>query len=131
LIEELKKVAPNGVDVYYDNVGGEISNAVISVMNKGGRVPICGQISVYNTPVNPGLAEEVAKIVEERKIERAGFLVFQFKDKFAEGWSQLLEWAKQGKLKCEETTYKGIELLPTAFLGLFAGENVGKAVVSL
>jgi len=129
LIEELKKLAPNGVDIYFDNVGGEISNAVISVLNEGARVPICGQISAYNT-ASVDFPEDVAKIVEQRKIQRGWFMVFQFVSKFDEAWKTLVDWAKQGKLKCQETTYIGIEQLPKAFVGLFSGDNVGKAVVA-
>jgi len=130
ITQELKQLAPNGVDIYYDNVGGSISNAVIPLMNQGGRIPICGQISQYNAPNwNADLPPELQKIVDERKLERGWFLVFNFFAKFDEASDKLVEWAKEGKLKCRETSYDGLENLSTAFLGLFQGDNVGKAVV--
>jgi len=130
LIEEIRKAAPNGVDVYYDNVGGEISNAVISCMNEGGRVPVCGQISQYNVTAS-GLPTEISQIITDKKIDRKNFMYGNFRSKLPEAWATMFAWAKSGQLKIKETFFHGIEEWPKAFLGLFVGDNTGKAVVSL
>eukprot|EP01103_Thecamoeba_quadrilineata_P000618 TRINITY_DN10539_c0_g1_i1.p1 TRINITY_DN10539_c0_g1~~TRINITY_DN10539_c0_g1_i1.p1 ORF type:complete len:352 (+),score=58.36 TRINITY_DN10539_c0_g1_i1:35-1090(+) len=127
--EELSKLCPNGVDIYYDNVGGEISESVLILMNQNGRVPICGQISQYNKEQPDPLSPEVQQHLEKNNVQRGWFMYMNYSDKFDAAWSKLIQWAQEGLLKCRDTTYDGIEKLPSAFVGLFAGENVGKAVV--
>jgi len=133
LSKEITSIFPDGVDIYYDNVGGEVSNAVIHTMKPGGRVPICGQISTYNSPepFSEKLPPEIAAVAEEKKLERGWFMVFNFHDKFDEAWNQLVKWEEEGKLKCRETHYTGIERFPDAFSGLFKGDNVGQAVIDV
>jgi len=133
LIEEIRKAAPSGVDIYFDNVGGEISNAVIANMNQDGRIPICGQISQYNLPTTTysALPEDVEKIVKEKNLSRAWFMYTNYLDKLPQAWEQLFKWTVEGKLKVKETFFNGIEEWPKAFVGLFSGDNTGKAVVRL
>jgi len=133
LSKEISSIFPDGVDIYFDNVGGEVSNAVILTMKPGGRVPICGQISSYNSPEggNDKLPPEIAAVAEEKKLERGWFLVFNFQERYDEAWNQLVKWEQEGKLKCRETHYTGIESFYEAFIGLFKGENVGKAVIDI
>ena len=119
---------PDGVDIYYDNVGGEISDAVISHLNKYSRVVICGQISLYNAtdmPTGPRLQPLLLK----RSVLMQGFIVSDFADRITEGSSQLNEWVSEGKLKFEETIVDGFEKLPETFIGLFEGKNIGKYLV--
>jgi len=104
---------------------------VLRLVNKGARVPICGQISQYNNVDLGSLPTDLEQSLKEKEVERAWFMVMNFKAQFDEGWGQMFEWVQQGKLKIKETVYNGLENVPTAFLGLFAGDNVGKAVIKV
>jgi NADPH:quinone reductase len=119
---------PNGVDVYFDNVGGEISDAVIANINFNARIALCGQIALYNATEIP-MGPRLQPTLLTRSVLLQGFIIGNYKEHFAEGINQLLEWLNDGKLKCKETIEKGFENLPKAFLGLFEGENIGKMIV--
>jgi len=126
--EALKKSCPNGVDIYFDNVGGEISDAVISNINFHGRIIICGQIALYNStepPVGPRLQPMLLK----SSALMQGFIVGDFKQSFSEGIQQLSQWVKEEKIKYKETIIEGFDQLPDALLGLFSGKNIGKMIV--
>ncbi|XP_049949184.1 prostaglandin reductase 1-like [Schistocerca serialis cubense] len=126
----LKEAAPEGVDVYFDNVGGKLSSDVIYNMRTGGRISVCGSISSYNSteiPTAPIL--QPAMIFKELKME--GFLVKRWLDRWDEGIKQNIQWIKQGKLKYRETVTEGFENMPKAFIGMLKGENVGKAVIKV
>lgn len=117
--------------VYFDNVGGPISDAVIRHMTPDSSVVLCGQISVYNkdVPYPPRLGPGVQKIVEERRIKRDRFLVLRHEDKFEKSLAQLSEWLKSGKLVVRKTVEKGLENAPRAFISMMNGGNIGKQVV--
>lgn len=119
---------PKGVDIYFDNVGGEISDAVISNINFHARIPLCGQISLYNSTETP-MGPRLQPILLTRSVLMQGFIVGNFQAEFPEGIKQLATWVKEGKLKSTETIEHGFEKLPEAFLGLFKGENTGKMIV--
>jgi NADPH:quinone reductase len=124
----LKEACPKGVDVYFDNVGGVISDAVLSMINNGARIPVCGQISLYNessVPVGP----RVQPILLTHSAIMRGFLVRDYADRFAEGARELARLLREKKLKITETITNGLENAPKAFIGLFAGENLGKQLV--
>ena len=124
----ISKACPDGVDVYFDNVGGGISDAVIKNINFHARIALCGQISLYNsteTPVGPRLQP----MLLTRSVLMQGFIVSNFQEQFPEGTKQLAQWIKEGKLKFTETIEHGFENLPKALLGLFNGDNTGKMVV--
>ncbi|HZI69002.1 MAG TPA: NADP-dependent oxidoreductase [Hanamia sp.] len=121
---------PNGVDIYFDNVGGSISDAVISHINFHARIVLCGQISLYNSTEVP-TGPRLQPMLLTRSALMQGFIVGNFKDRFREGIEQLSQWVKDGKLKYKETTIEGFDKLPEAFLGLFSGENKGKMVVKV
>ena len=126
----LAAAAPNGVDCYFDNVGGAITDAVYDLLNKHARIAICGQISTYNateTPVGPRPEGKLLKT--STKLQ--GFIVSDYLSRWPEGVQQLGEWYGQGKLKFEETVTEGFDQIPAAFLGLFQGENTGKAIVKV
>jgi len=130
--KEIAAIFPGGVDVYFDNVGGDVSDAVILNMKEGGRVPICGQISNYNKEgIIDKLSEEIQEVVNKKKLERGWFLVFNFLDKYDHAFDQLVKWEKEGKIKCHETHYTGIDSFLKAFLGLFSGDNLGKAIIDV
>jgi NADPH:quinone reductase len=126
----LNDLCPNGVDVYFDNVGGTISDAVINRMNDYGRVVVCGAIANYNdTGVSMG--PRLLPIVVFKKLLIQGFLIGDYKDRFQEGRQQLQQWLNEEKLKYTETIIHGFERLPEAFLGLFTGRNEGKMIVKV
>lgn len=126
----LDAVCPQGIDLYFDNVGGPITDAVFPRLARGGRVAVCGQISQYNAtepPVGPRLLWHL--IVKRARAE--GFLVFDFQDRYAEAQQQMATWIQEGKLRYRETVKEGLEQTPAAFIGLFTGENIGKMVVKV
>lgn len=119
---------PKGVDVYFDNVGGEISDAVIKNINFHARIPLCGQISLYNSTEVP-MGPRMQPMLLTRSVLMQGFIIGNFQDKFPEGIQHLAQWLKEGKIKGTETIEHGFENLPKALLGLFKGENTGKMIV--
>jgi NADPH-dependent curcumin reductase CurA len=128
LRNSLKEACPAGVDIYFDNVGGEISDAVISLINKYARIPLCGQISLYNEsqiPTGPRIQPRLLTFSALMK----GFIVHNYEDQFDEGLRQLACWLKEKNLKYAENIIDGLENAPKAFLGLFKGENLGKQLV--
>ena len=124
----IAKACPKGVDIYFDNVGGEISDAVISIINFHARIPLCGQISLYNATEVP-MGPRLQPMLLTRSVLMQGFIVSNFKNDFPEGIKYLAQWLKEGKLHYSETIVNGFDQLPQAFLGLFKGENTGKMVV--
>jgi NADPH-dependent curcumin reductase CurA len=124
----ISEACPNGIDIYFDNVGGEISDAVISNINFHERIPLCGQISLYNSTEIP-MGPRLQPMLLTRSVLMQGFIVSNFKDQYPEGIKQLAEWLKEGKLKITETIEHSFEKLPAALLGLFKGENIGKMIV--
>jgi NADPH-dependent curcumin reductase CurA len=126
----IEKACPDGVDIYFDNVGGEISDAVISSINKGARIVICGQISLYNEtklPTGPRLQPTLLK----KSALMQGFIVSNYAARFPEGVKQLAGWLGEGRLSYQETIVKGFEKLPETFIGLFEGKNTGKLLVEI
>jgi NADPH-dependent curcumin reductase CurA len=126
----LSETCPSGVDIYFDNVGGEISDAVLSKINDNARIAVCGQIAFYNVPDAP-LGPRIQRLLLNHTAMMKGFLVSRHENRFNEGLSQLKEWYKSGKLKNVETIIEGFENTPKAFLGLFKGENLGKQIVKV
>lgn len=127
-LAKYQEVMPEGIDVYFDNVGGATTDAVFMHMNVGARIAICGQISLYNLqkiPMGPRVLMQL--IVKQARVE--GLLVTQFAKKFPEGRKQLGEWVEEGKIKFRETIVDGIENTSKAFIGMLQGENIGKQVV--
>ena len=125
---ELQELCPDGIDVYFDNVGGQITDAVIPLLNVKARVAICGQISQYNleTPqMGPRLLWHL--IVKRAKVE--GFLVLDYAARREEGLHKLSEWVKSGKIKYRERIAEGIENAPRAFTEMLSGRNIGKQLV--
>ncbi len=128
--DALGTAAPDGVDVYFDNVGGPVTDAVFLQLNVNSRVAICGQISQYNAvhaPVGPRLLWHfIAK-----RIRAQGFLVFDFKDHDDEARAEMARWVAGEQIKYRETVAEGIENAPAAFVGMLEGANIGKQVVKL
>ncbi|XP_037653957.1 prostaglandin reductase 1 isoform X1 [Choloepus didactylus] len=131
LEEALKKASPDGYDCYFDNVGGEFSNAVISQMKKFGRIAICGAISQYNStlPPPPG-PHPLTVIFQELRME--GFVFTRWQGEVREkALKDLLKWVLEGKIQYNEYITEGFENMPAAFIGLMRGDNLGKAIVKV
>jgi NADPH:quinone reductase len=129
-VEKLKELCPGGIDIYFDNVGGAITDAVIPVLNSRARLSICGQISQYNIEkpeLGPRWLWEL--IVKQARAE--GFLVFQFADRFPQAAEEMAGWIRRGKLKYREDIVEGFENLPQAFIGMLEGDNTGKRLVKV
>jgi NADPH-dependent curcumin reductase CurA len=130
LRQALKEACPRGVDVYFDNVGGEVSDALMMLINHGARIVICGLISLYNLE-QPDTGPRVQPYLLVNSALMQGFIVTDYADRFAEGIMQLGGWLAEGKLKYVEHIVEGFENTPRAFLGLFKGENLGKQLVKV
>jgi NADPH-dependent curcumin reductase CurA len=126
----IKTACPNGVDIYFDNVGGKISDDVLNNINKHARIPVCGAISMYND-TSLVLGPYVQPVLVSKSALMQGFIVSDFADKFPMAKEQLFNWLKEGKLTYHETIIEGFEQIPAAFLGLFEGKNEGKMIVKV
>ncbi|MEU3251660.1 NADP-dependent oxidoreductase [Streptomyces sp. NPDC006997] len=128
--KQLRAAAPDGIDVYFDNVGGDHLEAAIGSLNRGGRIAVCGMISVYNdTEPAPG-PRNLARLIQTRgRIE--GFLVGDHYDLQPQFVSEVGPWVASGALKYRETVVEGIENTLEAFLGVLRGDNTGKMIVKL
>ncbi|KAM4898156.1 prostaglandin reductase 2 isoform 2-T2 [Sylvia borin] len=129
--KQLRELCPGGVDVYFDNVGGDISDTVISQMNQNSHIILCGQISQYNkdVPYPPPLPPDTEKIQKERNITRERFLVLNYMDKQEASVLQLCQWIQEGKLKVRETVVEGLANIGAAFQSMMNGGNIGKQIV--
>jgi hypothetical protein len=126
----IKNACPGGVDIYFDNVGGKISDAVLNNINKHARIPVCGAISTYNDK-SEALGPYVQNILVKKSALMQGFIISDFADKFPAAKKQLFEWVKDGALTYHETIINGFDAIPEAFLGLFEGNNEGKMIVKV
>jgi hypothetical protein len=128
--QALKEACPNRIDVYFDNVGGEISDAVLPLLNQGARIVICGQISLYNLD-KPDVGPRPQPALLVNRASMKGFIITDYAARFGEGVMNLAKWLGAGKLKYAETVVEGFENTPNAFIGLFSGENLGKQIVKV
>jgi NADPH:quinone reductase len=129
-LQKLREVCPDGVDVYFDNVGGPLTDAVFYAMNQHARISICGQISQYNLEKPEPGPRILWKLIEKRaRVE--GFLVMDYASRYKEGFQDLKKWVQEGKIKYRESIVKGIENTPAAFLGMLQGQNTGKQLVQV
>jgi NADPH-dependent curcumin reductase CurA len=131
LFKSLKAAAPRGIDVYFDNVGGEIFEACLPQMNVHGRIACCGAVSAYDGPAPSSGPRGVPGLIVVKRLRVEGFIVMDFFDRRQEAIRELGEWVAAGKLKVQEDVLDGIESLPGALIGLLAGENRGKRMVRL
>lgn len=128
LQEAIAEVCPRKVDCYFDNVGGEISDAVISNINFNARIAVCGQIALYNE-INLSTGIRILPQILVHSASIQGFIIGNYNKRFPEALLQLSEWVHEGRLRFTETIIKGFHNLPEAFIGLFKGENIGKMLV--
>jgi NADPH-dependent curcumin reductase CurA len=127
---KLKELCPKGIDVYFDNVGGPITDAIFGQINLGARISICGQISQYNN-TKPELGPRFlgALIIARAKVQ--GFLITDFAARFGPALAEMSQWVKSGQIRYREDIVDGFESLPKAFIGLLQGDNIGKRLVKL
>ncbi len=126
----LREHCPNGINVYFDNVGGEILDAALTQLARGARVVICGAVSQYNSTTGfKGPSNYMSLLVNRARME--GFLVFDFAARYGEAMREMAGWRAAGKLKSREDIVPGLETFPETLLKLFSGENFGKLVIKV
>lgn len=127
-VASLKELCPKGIDCYFDNVGGAISDAVFALLNPFARVSVCGQISQYNLQApEQGPRQLIQILVRQLKVE--GFIVTRFQERFREGVAQMAQWIQEGRIKYHEDIVEGFENTPRAFIDMLEGKNTGKMLV--
>ena len=121
---------PDGIDIYFENVGGAHLEAAIALMNMHGRIPLCGMISHYNdSEPHTGPKNLISAVGKRLKLQ--GFIVSDHTDRVADFYADMRQWINEGQIKWEETIVEGLENAPKAFAGLFRGENMGKMIVKI
>ena len=126
---QLKAATPDGVDIYFDNVGGEILDTVLARMNPFSRLPLCGLISQYNASESYGVKNFRSILVNRIRVQ--GFIVFDDQAKLRAALTDLAQWVAEGRLRWHETIAEGIRSAPEAFIGMLHGQNLGKQLVKL
>jgi NADPH-dependent curcumin reductase CurA len=129
ILKSLAAAAPDGIDVYFDNVGGDHLDAAFALARQNARFAICGMIEGYNDPTPPSF-RFIMRIIAMR-IRLKGFIVFDYFPRLPEFYRDMAPWVASGAVKAQETVVDGLEAMPDAFRGLFRGENVGKMLVRL
>jgi NADPH-dependent curcumin reductase CurA len=126
----LRETCPDGIDVFFDNVGGEILDAVLGQINLHARVALCGAISQYDTAeLSPGPRNFINLIPQRGRVE--GFILLDYRDRFVDAILQLGQWVQEGRIRYAEDIVDGLENAPAAFRRLFTGENTGKLIVKM
>jgi NADPH-dependent curcumin reductase CurA len=128
--ESLANLAPNGIDVYFDNVGGEHLEAAIEQLNDFGTIVCCGMISTYNATQPPAAPGNLFKVISKR-IQMQGFIVRDHMEDYDTFLREMLSWIEAEKIRWEETITEGLANAPQAFIGLFDGDNLGKSLVKI
>ncbi|CAH7023099.1 NADPH-dependent curcumin/dihydrocurcumin reductase [Vibrio chagasii] len=131
--EQLAKACENGIDVYFENVGGKVFDAVMPLLNTGARIPVCGLISQYNAtslPEGPDRMSSLMGTLLVKRIKMQGFIIFDdYAHRYNEFATQMTEWLSQGKMHYREHLIEGLDEAPQAFMGLLEGQNFGKLVI--
>ncbi len=130
ITEAIAAACPNGVDIYFDNVGGSISDGVLANVNHFARVVLCGSISVYNETSTPTGPRVEALLIKNSALMQ-GFTIGDYTKKLPEAMEQLSKWLMDGKLTFTETIVEGFDNVPQAFMDLFEGKNKGKMIVKI
>jgi NADPH-dependent curcumin reductase CurA len=131
VFKQLKAAAPNGIDVYFDNVGGDILEACLPQMNNYGRISCCGAISQYDGAPSPTGPRGVPGLIVVKRLLMQGFIVMDYMGERDKALSDLQSWVASGKLKVQEDIIDGLENTPKALIGLLAGENRGKRMIKV
>ena len=131
VFKALRAATPKGIDVYFDNVGGDILEACLPLMNNRGRISCCGAISQYDGAPQATGPRGVPGLIVVKRLIMQGFIVMDFMDQRDKALSDLQSWVSSGKLKVQEDIINGLENTPKALIGLLAGENRGKRMIKL
>jgi NADPH-dependent curcumin reductase CurA len=132
LAARLKAACPNGIDVYFENVGGAVFEAVFPLLNNFARVPVCGQIATYNVTEMPAGAlrtSQLTRAILTKRLTLRGFIVSDFAARHGDFLRDVSAWLREGKIKYREDVVDGIDKAPRALIGLLRGENFGKMLV--
>jgi NADPH-dependent curcumin reductase CurA len=127
---EIAKACPNGINVYFDNTAGEISDAVLKNLAVGARVIICGTAAIASWNPPP-LGPRVERHLLVKRARMQGFLIFDYADRYPEGLHTLTEWVRTGSIRYREDVLEGIESAPDSIAGLYRGENLGKRLIRI
>jgi NADPH-dependent curcumin reductase CurA len=130
--EKLKAACPKGIDVYFENVGGPVFDAVLPLLNPFARIPVCGLIAMYNAtepPPGPNRLPLLMRNVLTKRLTIRGFIVTDFAAKFPDFIRDMPQWIKEGRIKYREDIAEGLENAPQTFIGLLKGKNFGKQLV--
>ena len=130
LVKTVGRLIPDGIDVYYENVGGRHLEAALEHMNTHGRIVMCGMIDQYKA-THPPVGPTNLRYVISKQLRIQGFIVRDYMDRMPQFYADMGKWIAEGRIKWKETVMEGIEKAPAAFIGLFEGKNVGKMVVRL
>jgi NADPH-dependent curcumin reductase CurA len=131
VFKQLKAAAPGGIDVYFDNVGGDILEACLAQMNNRGRIACCGAISQYDGVPSAHGPRGVPGLIVVKRLIMQGFIVTDYMDQRDQALKDLQSWVASGKLKVQEDIINGLENTPKALIGLLAGENRGKRMIKV
>jgi len=127
---ELKKACPKGANVYFDNVGGDVSDAVEALLARHARIILCGQISQYNLET-PDFGPRPFVNFLIKGVLLKGFSINEYQEQYPKAKEEITQWIKEGKIKFRENITKGLEHIPEAFIGLFKGKNIGKQIIKV
>jgi NADPH-dependent curcumin reductase CurA len=128
--ESLDKYCPDGIDIYFDNVGGELTDLVMERLKIGARISVCGQISQYNNSQLELGPRNMGNLVKSQA-KMQGFLVFAYEYRYPQALERMADWISKGKLKYKEDIVDGIENAPKTFIGMLNGENFGKTLIRI
>lgn len=135
MAERLAAACPDGIDVYFENVGGKVFDAVLPLLNSRARVPVCGLIAQYNAtglPDGPDRLPLLAATILKQRIRMQGFIIFDdYGHRYPEFLQQMGEWFAEGRIRFREDVVKGLSAAPEAFIGMLRGQNFGKLIVDL
>ncbi|XP_003388652.1 PREDICTED: prostaglandin reductase 1-like [Amphimedon queenslandica] len=127
----IKESCPNGVDVFFDNVGGDFFGTVLPLMNKKGRVAICGAIAEYNRKEPLSQTCPINHLILRKQLNVRGFIILDWVDDWDKAFSNMIFWIQDGDLKYRETVFTGFDKMFDAFMSLFEGTNIGKIIVKI
>jgi NADPH-dependent curcumin reductase CurA len=131
--QQLKQACPQGIDVYYENVGGKVFDAVLPLLNTAARVPICGLVAGYNStelPAGPDRLPLLMGTMLKKRLRMQGFIINQdYGHRFDEFFSEMSRWVEEGKIHYREQMVDALENAPETLIGLLEGKNFGKVVI--
>jgi NADPH-dependent curcumin reductase CurA len=126
---DLREATPNGIDIYFENVGGRVLDVVLPLLNAFARIPFCGYVSEYDEAIAHGVLHLRSLLISRARLQ--GYIISEHLDIWDEALADLSDWLAAGKLRYHETVANGLENAPAAFIGMLKGLNLGKQLVKL